>query len=142
MEETPIIPADASPIVPEAPAEAQLTDLIRRLAQQLDSARQAQDAREEAIEQREASLQKKELCALARQLLREKELPEDLADPLVFADEDAVRQGIGILEKAFRAAVQQGVEDRLQSTAPKSGEIKPLDQLTDEEYYAAVCRSN
>ncbi len=142
MEETPIIPADEPPVALETPAENQLTDLIRRLAQQLDSARQSQDAREAAIEKREASLQKKELCALARRLLREKELPEDLAEALFFADEDAVKQGIGILEKAFRAAVQQGVEDRLQSTAPKSGEIKPMDQLTDEEYYAAVCRND
>ncbi len=142
MEETPITPADALPQAPEAPAETQLTDLIRRLAQQLDSARQAQDEREEAIARREASLREKELCALARRLLREKELPEDLAECLSFQDEDAVQTAVDALEKAFRAAVQTGVENRLQSTAPKSGEIKPLDQLTDEEYYAAVCRND
>lgn len=142
MEETPVIQTEPVPTAPDAPAESELAALARRLADQLETARQAQDAREESIREREAALRTQELAALARRMLREKELPEELADCLTFADEAAVKCGVDAIEEAFRAAVQQGVEARLQSAAPKTGEIKPIDQLTDEEYYAAVCRND
>ena len=143
MEDAPMIPqeapADASI---EGEVEKQLAALSQRLLEQLERIRQAQDARQESIEEKEQALARRELAAHARALLRERELPEALADCLAFSDEDTVQTGVDALEEAFRAAVQQGVEARLTADAPKTGALTPLNQLSDEEYYAAVCRND
>lgn len=125
-----------------ADVQEQLADLIRRLTQQLEQAAQEQAQRAQQLNTREEDLAARELNARARQLLAERELPEELALCLNFRDEASLKAGIDALEEAFRTAVQQGVENRLTQDAPKTGALKPLDQLSDEEYYAAVCRGN
>ena len=82
------------------------------------------------------------MTAQAYEELKARELPTELAACLVFEDRDALTEGLNALEKAFRAAVQQGVEQRLLTDAPKTGEVKPLSEMSDEEYYAAVCRND
>lgn len=144
MEETPVVPMD--PVAPAAPVtaaevEKELAQLSRKLTEQLEAVRRMQESRQETMAEKEKELVRRELSARARQLLREKDLPEALADCLFFADEASVHKGVDALEEAFRAAVQQGVEERLLADAPKTGAVTPLDQLPDAEYYAAVCRN-
>ena len=115
--------------------------LSRRLTAQWEQRAQAEDQRTQALDAREEELKHREATARAAALLKEKELPEELASCLSFDEEDSAADAIAALEKAFRAAVQQAVEQRLAADAPKTGALIPLDQLSDEEYYAAVCRN-
>lgn len=143
MEDAPITPQETSPAAPiEREVEQRLAALSQQLLEHLEKTRQAQDARQESIEEKERELARREWAAKARALLRERGLPEALADCLSFSDEAAVQPGIDALEEAFRQAVQAGVEERLTADVPKTGALTPLNQLSDEEYYAAVCRSN
>ncbi|NLD82576.1 MAG: DUF4355 domain-containing protein [Clostridiales bacterium] len=141
MEETPIVQPDFAPVT-AASVEQQLADLARKLTEQLEANRQTLNRRQESMEEKEQELTRRELAAKARDLLRRRQLPEELADCLSFADEEAIEKAVDALEEAFRAAVQQGVEERLLTDAPKTGALVPLDQLSDEEYYAAVCRND
>ena len=63
-----------------------------------------------------------------------------LAEALRFADAESMEQGIALLEEAFRAAVQQGVEERLLLSAPKVIPVRPAGELSDAEYYAALAQ--
>ena len=133
MEETVLTPASTL-----ADVEQQLSALAQRLSAQIEAFAQQEQARSDALSGREEDLCRREMAAQARDALQERGLPTALADCLCFADAEEMQNGVDALEKAFRAAVQQGVEDRLLSDAPKSAAMKPLSEMTDEEYYAAV----
>lgn len=138
MEENAVTPADTL-----ANVETHLAQLAARLSAQAEALSQQDDARRKNLDTREDDLRRRELSAMTRELLSQRGLPAELADCLAFTDEEAVRQGVDALEEAFRAAVQQGVEERLLSQdAPKSASVKPLSEMTDEEYYAAVSRND
>ena len=138
MEETVYTPADTL-----AAVEGRLAELAARLSAQVEALTEQDESRRRTLDTREDELRRRELTAQAHELLQQRGLPAALADCLAFADEDALRRGVDALENAFRAAVQQGVEERLLTQdAPKSGAVKPLSEMTDEEYYAAVSRSN
>lgn len=125
----------------QAPPEAALTRAELEAAMDaLEKSFQSRlDAQHDALAQKEAALRRQELTAKARQALQQRELPIALADALPFADDAALQNGLDALEEAFRAAVQKAVEERLLSAAPKAAPVKPLSEMTDEEYYAAVC---
>jgi hypothetical protein len=74
--------------------------------------------RETALNQREEALQRREIHAAAVQLLQEKGLPAELADALEYADAEKMQTAIAQLEQAFRAALQQGIEERMKGMAP------------------------
>lgn len=74
--------------------------------------------REEALQKREAELNRRELRATALETLAGKGLPAALADTLDYADADHCNASIASIEKAYRLAVQQGVEARMKSSAP------------------------
>lgn len=94
--------------------------------------------RERQLAEREQEINRRELRAMAAQLLAERGLPGELADAICFEDAEACERSIDSVERAFRAAVQQGVTQRLGSGAPpKGGEICEPGKLTDEQYYAA-----
>ena len=79
--------------------------------------------------------------ARVREELEKRGLPVQLAEGLSFATPEEMEEGVQALEEHFRAAVQQGVEARLLTDAPKAAPLKPLSEMTDEDYYAAVfCR--
>ncbi len=141
MEETPIVQPETAPLT-AASLERQLAELARKLTEQMEAHSLSLEKRRESMEEKEQDLTRREMAARARSLLRERELPEELADCMSFSDEAAVEKAVDALEEAFRAAVQQGVEERLLTAAPKAGAVTPLDQLSDEEYYAAVCRND
>jgi hypothetical protein len=74
--------------------------------------------REAALAAREDALKRREIHAAAVQLLQEKGLPAELADALEYADVQSMNLAIEQLEKAFRAALQQGIEERMKGMAP------------------------
>ena len=134
---------DENPIVtPLEELQSQLTNLIQRLAAQLDALAQAESDRAQALDTREADLDRRENAAKARQALEARGLPASLADCLTVTDENGAEAAAEALEKAFRAAVQQAVEARLCAEAPRSASPVPLSEMCDEDYYAAVCRND
>ncbi|MBQ9263733.1 MAG: DUF4355 domain-containing protein [Clostridia bacterium] len=128
--------------VTAADIETQLTALAKRLTEQIEQAAEATAVRQQRMDAREQSLTRREWIAKARTLLTERGLPEDIAPCLAFEKEEDILPAIDAIEETFRSAVQQAVEERLSAAAPKTGAVVPLDQLSDEEYYAAVCRNN
>lgn len=132
------IPEDDAPLTREE-MEAQLSQLRQSVQEQLLMQQQAANEAQQALAQRESQLRQRELIALTREELEQRDLPISLAESLPFADEAAMKAGLEALETAFRAAVQKGVEERLLSPAPKAAAIKPLSDLSDEEYYAVIC---
>ena len=91
----------------------------------------AEEKAEYERNQTEADLQKRladvtarELKAEARETLNEKGLPTELAEILNYADADACKASVDTVERAFRAAVEKCVEQKLKSssTIPQRGE--------------------
>lgn len=74
----------------------------------------------EKLQQREAEITRRELKAETMETLLEKGLPKELADVVNYADADSCKSSIDSLEKAFRAAVEAGVTERLKGKAPKT----------------------
>ena len=66
------------------------------------------------------TLTRRELKAEAVETLTEKGLPAKLAEVLDYTDADKCSASIEAVEAAFRAAVQQGVNERLKGSAPKA----------------------
>ena len=120
-------------------AQERLNALARRLEEKIAAEETEQAARDAALTTREDALARRELIALARDELQRRALPASLAEQLPFTSQEALCSGLDALEDAFRAAVQQGVEERLLSAAPKAAPVKAPSEMTDEEYYAAVC---
>jgi len=127
-------------MVTPAQLEAQLSSLVQQLASQLEAGAQAESQRKEMLDSREADLKKREMNAKVREELEKRGLPIQLSHGLAFAAPEEMEEGIDALEARFRAAVQQGVEARLLIDAPKAAPIKPLSEMTDEDYYAAIYR--
>lgn len=74
--------------------------------------------KEDDLAKREAEITKRELMASAKNTLADKGLPAGLADILVYSDADKCKASIDAVEKAFHAAVQAGVEERLKGKEP------------------------
>lgn len=143
-EKNPITPETNEPsFVSLSDIERCFQDLSARISRQMEDAAQAEAQRVSQLDTRENELKKRELQALAHAEMENCGLPGDLAACLLFADEAAVKEGVALLENAFRSAVQKGVEARLiNHAAPKAAPIPSLSDLSDEEYYAAVSRQN
>lgn len=78
------------------------------------------EQREKKLAEREATITRRELKAEAVETLTEKGLPAKLAEVLDYTDADKCSASIEAVEAAFRAAVQQGVNERLKGSAPKA----------------------
>lgn len=75
--------------------------------------------REEELTKREAEITRRELRATALETLAEKSLPKQLADILVYTDAESTNNSLEAVEKAFREAVEAGVNERLKGDPPK-----------------------
>lgn len=73
---------------------------------------------EKAANEREAALTKRELTLDARATLQEKHLPDNFVHLLDYSSKSACEKSIDVLESAFRAAVQEAVNDRLKGSKP------------------------
>lgn len=86
---------------------------------QAEKAQYMAQKREKELADREAAITKRELQAEAKNTLTGKGLPIELADVLVYTDADACNASIEAVEKAFTAAVQAAVNEKLKGDAPK-----------------------
>ena len=89
-----------------------------RLARMTEAERREHDERavrerERALSSREAELTRRELRAEAVDMLALRGLPRELEQLLNYTDADACAQSVDALEKAFRSAVQKGVDERI-----------------------------
>ena len=75
--------------------------------------------KEKELTDRESAVTKRELMAEAKNTLAEKGLPVGLADVLNYADADACSKSITTVEKAFQAAVEAAVQERLKGGDPQ-----------------------
>lgn len=94
-------------------------------------------AREKALSLREKELSRRELRAMATLALRERGLPDELADAVSCESPEAYEESLAKSEAAFRAAVQAEMTKRLGGMAPARGiDMQNPAALTDEQYYA------
>ena len=114
-----------------AEAEALARMSSRERAEHEFAQRQSQlDARERAILGRE-------LRADAARMLQERGLPEELIGAVDVLSAERVQQSMDAVERAFRSAVQRGVEARMRGGAPAAGRREAATQESDEDYYRA-----
>ena len=74
---------------------------------------------------RERDVARRELAARAREALALRELPGELAGVLDYSGAEALDASLDSAERAFRAAVQRGMEQRLRGEPPRSGGSDP-----------------
>lgn len=76
---------------------------------------------EEALLKRERDITVRELRATAHEIVAEKGLPKELIELLDYTDADTCNKSITVVEKAFQAAVEKAVNDKLRGNGtPKS----------------------
>ena len=117
----------------EAAQQAQQTEAQKLAKMTADEKKAYQEQKRlEDIEKREAELNRRELMTTAKETLISKGLPPELAIALDYKDADSCNQSIDTIGKAFEAAVQAKVEERIQGGKPFK---KAIDngKLTDEE---------
>lgn len=83
-----------------------------------EKAEYLQGKKEKELAEREAEITKRELMAEAKNTLAEKKLPAALAEILSYADADSCKKSIETVEKAFQAAVQDAVNEKLKGGKP------------------------
>lgn len=95
--------------------------------------------REEALAERERELARRELRAAAQDRLDERKLPRELLDTLDYSSAESCLTSMDSVEKAFRAAVREGITRQLRVSPPALTRPRPdLDRLSDQEYYSAL----
>lgn len=99
-----------------ADRETEAAKLAKMTAEQ--KAEHERQKREEALTKREAELNRRELRATAAQTLAEKGLPAGLLECLSYQDAESCQKSIDAMDAAFRASVQQGVEERMKGRTP------------------------
>lgn len=77
--------------------------------------------KDKALAEREAAVAKRELTAEAISQLAEKGLPQELSTCLNYDSAEACKTSLEAVEKAFSAAVEKAVNDKLRGNPPKMG---------------------
>ena len=108
-----------------------------RLARMSGEERMAHDfaQREAELIAREQKIVRRELRAEAARMLSERSLPAELADALNYESAEQVSLSMDAAEKAFRQAVQLGVEERMRGSVPSIARSGRTGDLSDDEYY-------
>ena len=111
----------------EAETQTKITEaqkLAKMNAEQ--KAQYEKDRHERELAEREANITKRELQATAKETLSEKGLPVDLYQTLDYTNADSCTKSIEAVEKAFKAAVEKAVDDRVKQTGgtPKTDNNK------------------
>ncbi|MEA5016127.1 MAG: DUF4355 domain-containing protein [Candidatus Limiplasma sp.] len=91
-------------------------------------AEQKAKEKEAALAEREVELTRRELRAAALEQMSTKGMPPELIDAISLADEESMAKSLEQAEKAFRAAVDKAVKDKLKGGAPK--DTPPDNQAT------------
>lgn len=124
----------------EAERLAQMTEQ-QRAEHERQRAEQAARERETELTRREAEITRRELRAEAIDTLVQRGLPRELEQMLDYSSADACNTSIDTVERAFRDAVQKGVNERLRAsgvTLQTSGKAPDYDSMSDADYYAAT----
>ena len=108
-----------------------------RLARMSGEERMAHDfaQREAALNDREQQIVRRELRAEAARMLSERSLPMELMDALNYESAEQVNLSMDAAEKAFRQAVQSGIEERMRAAAPSIARSGRSGDMSDDEYY-------
>lgn len=77
-----------------------------------------QQKKEKELSDRESAVARKELMAEAKNTLAAKKLPAGLAEVLNYANAESCNKSIDAVEKAFQAAVEAAVQERLKGSEP------------------------
>lgn len=102
--------------------KAELTEQEKLAKMKADEkAQYEREKREQQLKEREAAITRRELTASAKETLIEKGLPPELAAVLNCESADACKESLDAVEKAFQAAVEKAVNDKLRSDPPKMG---------------------
>lgn len=96
-------------------AKSEAEKMANMTAEQQAEAKRQKDAEE--LASREADITRRELRAQSLEQLAEKELPKELIDVVVLTDAESCSKSIEAVEKAFRSAVEAGVNKRLAASA-------------------------
>ncbi len=98
-------------------AKAEAEALAKMTAE--EQAKHKQKEAIKALQAREAEITKRELRATGMEELGKRNLPADLIGLLKLDSVEALNESLASTEKAFLAAVQNGVESRLKGSTPK-----------------------
>ena len=101
--------------------------------------------RENQLKDREGEITRRELKAEAKAQLADKGLPVEFADALPLTDAESVQTAIEVFDKAFRVAVEKGVNERLKGQPPKVSQAEKAMSEKDRlvaEYNAAEKRKD
>lgn len=97
------------------------------------------EKQEKDYNKRVADITKRELKAEAKEQLAENGFPSELAEAIIYTDADSCKASMEAVTKAFGAAVEKAVNERLKRKAPGSsqGNTPDYDAMSDDEYYAS-----
>ena len=97
----------------------------KRLAKMTDEERKDEERtkRERELEERERKIAIAEMRAEAEKQLREKSIPQELAQFIVDADAEITKTNLETMERVFNEALEKSVEERLRGKTP----AKPTD---------------
>ena len=113
-----------------------------RLARMSGEERMAHDfaQREAALNDREQKIVRRELRAEAARMLSERALPMELMEALNYESAEQVNLSMDAAEKAFKQAVQTGIEERMRASVPSIARSGRSGDISDDEYYRSRVR--
>lgn len=95
------------------------------------------EARQKALDERESALNRRELTVNVSSLLKERELPTDLAESLVkLGNADEISTVVDSLQQAIQQGINDGVQDRLRQDPPKNDATKISGDIGKVEFNA------
>lgn len=95
------------------------------------------EARQKALDERESALNRRELTVNVSSLLKERELPTDLAESLVkLGNADEISTVVDSLQQAIQQGINDGVKDRLRQDPPKNEATKINGDIGNVEFNA------
>ena len=123
-------------------AEEERIALVKAEAEKnalLSPAEKAVRAEQEKAEERarrEQDVTRREMRLSFMEKLAQRHLPMALLDALCYDDPEKCEESLNRVENAFRAAVQQAVNSRMQGKTPENCGSKPdYSAVSDEDYY-------
>jgi phage scaffold protein len=104
----------------KATAEQKEKERLSKLSEDERKAAELENSRKE-LEAKEAELKKKELRLEMVKVLADRKIPVQFMDYLIAEDSESTLVRITTFEKAFKKAVEDGVNERLKGKAPAAG---------------------
>ena len=97
-----------------------------------------QQKKEKELSDRESAVARKELMAEAKNTLAEKKLPAGLAEVLNYTNAESCNKSIDAVEKAFQAAVEVAVQERLKGGDPMKKAPENSDNSMEKQVEALI----